>query len=189
MHWTGSLTALFPDPEHAQAPAMGRPQVLRGHSANSPSLSLPQANLRRCDVAEMGASQRPGTLRPTLRSHHPGFEPGQLFKKEKGLRRAPFRYQQRSGTVSATSGCPVSGFKVHAHERHPKTQAPSPALRIAAIQAGRAAVHQDQGLGAALVAQGRGRRERGAFAGHGDVFAARLDDRGCGGRGYVRVFF
>lgn len=46
----------------------------------------------------------------------------------------------------------------------------SSALRIPTVQARRAAVHDDERLGAALVAEGGGGREAGAVAGDGDVF-------------------
>ena len=46
----------------------------------------------------------------------------------------------------------------------------SPALRITTVQARRTPVHDDEGLGAALVAERGGRREAGAVAGDGDVF-------------------
>lgn len=76
----------------------------------------------------------------------------------------------------------------------------SPALRITAVQARRAAVHQHQGLGAALVAHARGRRETRAVAGDLDDFlgafvdavvAGGVDHRPAhlAGGGYFRVFF
>src|SRR3546814_7124633 len=74
------------------------------------------------------------------------------------------------------------------------------ALRIPTVQAGRTPIHDHHGLGAALVAHARGRREGGAFAGDGDVLGgvfhvvgksaltpalSRRDGRG----GYFSVFF
>lgn len=61
----------------------------------------------------------------------------------------------------------------------------SPTLRIPTIQTSRAPIHDHDGLGAALVAHGGGRRERHAFAGDFDVFVVRDGD----GFAHVTVFF
>ncbi len=59
----------------------------------------------------------------------------------------------------------------------------SAALRITAVQAGLAAVHQHEGLGVALAAHRRRRREAGAVAGDRDVATH------CRSGAHVRVFF
>src|SRR5690606_27518008 len=56
----------------------------------------------------------------------------------------------------------------------------SPALRIPTVQARRAAVHDDERLGVALVAEGGGRGEAGAVAGDGDVFGGAWGGGGAG---------
>ena len=75
----------------------------------------------------------------------------------------------------------------------------SPAFRITAVQARRAAIHDDHGLGAALVAHARGRREARAVAGDFDYFLGAPVGRIVGhrhhrpahlpGGGYFKVFF
>src|SRR5690606_38745943 len=94
----------------------------------------------------------------------------------------------RTGTASA-AGCGTSACSSKprnrlsaARERRPsgRTGGPSCAIRstalaVAAIQAGGAAVHDDGGLGVALVAHGGAGREAGALAGDGHgLVAARL---------------
>ena len=61
----------------------------------------------------------------------------------------------------------------------------SPALRITTVQTRRAPVHDDEGLGAALVAEGRRGWEAGAIAGDGDVFSG----TGRRSRAHFTVFF
>src|SRR5690606_887071 len=65
----------------------------------------------------------------------------------------------------------------------------SPALGVAAVQAGRAAIHDHHGLGAALVAHGRRGREAGALAGDRDALAVAFVVARGGCRGYFSVFF
>src|SRR5688572_2852093 len=91
------------------------------------------------------------------------------------------------GPTSAFYGTPQR------ESRQRYTATTSPALRVPAVQARRAAVHDHDRLGIALVAHRRAGREAGALAGHFDVLAARgVADARLGeqlAEAYVRVFF
>src|SRR5690606_3510737 len=115
----------------------------------------------------------------------------------------------RDATWSTTAPSPPSGLSASQSTKAPaaattmasvltafiRAAPASAALRVAAVQAGRAAVHDHDRLGAALVAHGGRRREAGAVAGERHVFAAavaallgqELADRAGLGGGYVGV--